>query len=101
MPQHETWVAWSDEDLSYLKKYAGHHKKQTIASRMGRSLGAVEQMASKLGLSLAFRQSWRKVTNHEVSQAKSIVTNHTSKSSAARAMGISRSRFIYLISRDL
>jgi len=101
MTHHETWVAWSDEDLAYLKKYAGRHKKQTIASRMGRSLGAVEQMASKIGCSLAFRQSWRKVTNHEVSQAKMLAVNHATKSAAARAMGISRSRFIYLISRDL
>lgn len=101
MSRNETWVAWSEADLDYLRRCAGRHKKKTIAARLRRSVGAVEQAASKMGVSLAFRQSWRRVTTNEIREAKLIATKHPSKSSAARAMGISRTRFIYLINMEL
>jgi hypothetical protein len=53
--------AWTEDDIAKLKTMAGKMPAQQIAAELGRTLGATNVEASKLGLSLRIRRASRRV----------------------------------------
>jgi hypothetical protein len=51
----ETRRSWNENDVAKLKSMAGRLTARDIAAEMGRSPGAVQVEASKLGISLRTR----------------------------------------------
>lgn len=101
MPQHVTWVPWSEEDDLYLRKNAGSKPSHVLAFKLGRTKSAVEQRAAKLDISLCFGRTWVPVRQADIVKAAAVASKHIKyhggKASAARELGIPYPRLQLLI----
>lgn len=97
MPQHTSWDPWSVEDDAKLIRWAGRKPDHVIAHLLGRTRSAVQQRASKKGLSICVDRTWVPVRDAEIRRAAAFRAQYRYGTEAARAMAVPYSRFKLLI----
>lgn len=91
---------WSKAEEEYLKNNAGKKSSKDIAKHIKRTSGAVEQMACRMGVSLAVGgRQWVPLMMSEIKQAAEFLRENSNKSQCALKMGVTYSRFSLMIKR--